>query len=103
MKQVNLSWTWTEGTGHSADGWNVYRSTVSGGPYSLIANVPIANGPQYLDQSSPTNQLVPQMTYYYVVSALGAAGESLPSNEVGVKIHGTPPLVAPTDLGGVSS
>ncbi|MEK0312723.1 fibronectin type III domain-containing protein [Cohnella sp. 56] len=68
---VNLSWTASPG----ATGYNVKRSTVSGGPYSIVA--PSVTGVVYGD-TSVTNGT----TYYYVVSALGAGGESADSAQV---------------------
>ncbi|MEI9866085.1 MAG: carbohydrate-binding protein [Limisphaerales bacterium] len=69
--QTTLSWLASAG----ASGYNVKRSTTSGGSYTLIAtNVP-ATG--YTD-SGLTNG----MTYYYVVSARNLAGESGNSSQV---------------------
>jgi hypothetical protein len=68
--QVVLSW----GAVNAASGYNVKRSTTAGGPYSIIAtNVAVTN---YAD-SIVTNGT----TYYYVVTALNANGESVNSNE----------------------
>jgi len=68
--QVTLSWnTVTEATGY-----NVKRSTTAGGPYTIIAtNV---TGTSYVD-TIVTNGT----TYYYVVTAVNADGESGNSNE----------------------
>ena len=67
--QVNLSWS----AANLATSYNVKRSTTSGGPYSTIANVA---GTTHTD----TN-VIGGTTYFYVVSAVNAAGESQNSNE----------------------
>jgi fibronectin type 3 domain-containing protein len=68
--QVSLSWTSVTG----ATVYNVKRSTTLGGPYKTIANN--VNGTTYVD-TAVTNGT----TYYYVVTAITAAGESGNSNE----------------------
>ncbi len=69
--QATLSWLPSPG----ATGYNVKRSTSSGGPYTTIAsNLPSAG---YLDSG-----LANGMTYYYVISALNGAGESANSSQV---------------------
>ena len=60
---INLTWPATAG----ATSYNVKRSIVSGGPYSTIANV---SGITYSDAA-----LTASSAYYYVVSAITAAGE----------------------------
>jgi len=67
---VALSWTASAG----APSYNVKRSTVSGGPYSTIAS-PVTSS--YTDTS-----VTGGTTYYYVVSAVNAAGESANSSQV---------------------
>ena len=66
-----LSW-W--GSAQST-GYNVKRATTSGGPYTLVAGG-ITNLLTYTDSGMAAG------TYYYVVTALSAAGESAPSPEV---------------------
>jgi len=62
--QVNLSWN----AASFATGYNVKRSTTSGGPYSTIApNVPATT---YSDTS-----VTGGTTYYYVVSGVNSVGE----------------------------
>jgi alpha-galactosidase len=69
--QINLNWS----TSAAATGYNVKRSTVSGGPYLIIGtNVP---GTSYLD--APVSN---GTTYYYVVSGVNAAGEGTNSVQV---------------------
>ena len=85
--QINLSWGATAG----ATGYNVKRATVSGGPYATVASG-IATS-SYSDIGLPGGT-----TYYYVVSALNAGGESSNSPEVSA---GTvyPPLAVGTGAG----
>ena len=58
----------------AATGYNVKRATTTGGPYTTVATV---SDPSFTDVG-----LTCGVTYYYVVSALGACGESLDSGEV---------------------
>lgn len=69
--QVTLTWAASAG----ATSYNVYRGTVSGGPYVFIANV-AAPTTTYVDVVAPGQ-------YYYVVTALGGGGESGDSPEDG--------------------
>lgn len=57
----------------SLNGYNIYRSVSSGGPYSYINNTA---GLDYTDNIATNDQL-----YYYVISALYNEGESGYSNE----------------------
>ncbi len=83
---VTLTWTASNG----ATGYNVKRSTTNGGPYTQLAAPTSAS---YADSSVSNGT-----TYYYVVSALDAAGES--SNSVQASATPTMPLAAPTNLVG---
>ncbi|HEX5399463.1 MAG TPA: chitobiase/beta-hexosaminidase C-terminal domain-containing protein, partial [Verrucomicrobiae bacterium] len=74
--QVNLSWAPVTG----ATGYNVKRSPSSGGTYTTLASIASTT---YTD----TN-VINGTTYYYVVSAFNAGGESTNSAEVSA----TPPL-----------
>jgi fibronectin type 3 domain-containing protein len=67
---VTLAWSASAG----ATGYNVKRATTSGGPYTQLG-APTSTG--YTDSS-----VINGVTYYYVVSALTAAGESANSVEV---------------------
>ncbi|MEO5915966.1 MAG: malectin domain-containing carbohydrate-binding protein [Luteolibacter sp.] len=69
--RVSLGW----GASSNATSYAVKRATVSGGPYTTIAT-PTASS--YMDSSVTLGA-----TYYYVVSAVNATGESANSNEAG--------------------
>jgi fibronectin type 3 domain-containing protein len=69
-----LSWTASPST---VIGYNVYRGSVSGGPYTLV-NSSIVAGTQYVDPSVLAGQ-----TYYYVATAVASGNtESTYSNQV---------------------
>ena len=74
---LNVSW---EAGGGSVAGYNLYRSTISGGPYSKVNGL-LINGNSYIDQN-----LANKTTYYYVATGVDAlSNESAYSNEaVGV-------------------
>ncbi|MFZ0800048.1 MAG: choice-of-anchor D domain-containing protein [Terriglobales bacterium] len=75
----SLTGTGTSGTQHTVDlswdvsgnavGYNVYRGTVSGGPYSII-NASLDSTTTYTD-----NTVVSGQTYYYVATAVDASGD----------------------------
>jgi fibronectin type 3 domain-containing protein len=82
---VSLSWSPGPGADSFVDAYIVKRSLVSGGPYEILAtNVTTA----YLDTAVVNGQ-----TYYYVLSAFNAAGESPNSNQAIAR-----PDSAPTGL-----
>ena len=67
---VSLNWELSPG----ASSYNVYRSTTSGGPYTLIAGG--VTGTSYTDTG-----VVNGTTYYYVVTAVNGFGEGGYSSE----------------------
>jgi len=71
---VTLSWT---PSSTSFAGFNVYRGSVSGGPYSKV-NTTLITGTSYTDTSVASGQ-----TYYYVATEENSAGtESAYSSQV---------------------
>lgn len=68
--QVTLAWDAVT----DVIGYNVKRSTTAGGPYTTIASN--TTGTSYVD-----NDVINCTTYYYVVTAVTADGESANSNE----------------------
>ena len=77
--QVSLTWNTTT----TASSYNVKRSTTSGGPYTRVADATVSN--------DTDTGLANGTTYYYVVSAVNANGESANSGEV----SGTPNIPPP--------
>lgn len=62
-------------------GYNVYRSSVSGGPYAILNSTPVT-GTTYTDAAVQSSQ-----TYFYVVTAVDASGvESIYSNQASAAI-----------------
>jgi hypothetical protein len=82
--QIILSWAATPG----ARSYNVKRSTVFGGPYTNIA-ANVLNSTNYLDVRLPGST-----TFYYVVSAVNAGGESVNSAVASVTIPAPPTLLS---------
>ncbi len=74
--QHSVALSWSE-TGTGVAGYNVYRSTVSGGPYSKIDSATV------VPTSYTDNTVTSGTTYYYVVTAVGTSGgESSYSNQI---------------------
>jgi hypothetical protein len=74
--QHSVALTWNASTSTVA-GYNVYRSTVSGGPYAKI-NSSLVAALNYTDSTVQSGT-----TYYYVTTAVDSSGsESVFSNEV---------------------
>jgi glucuronoarabinoxylan endo-1,4-beta-xylanase len=69
MEHATLNWM----ASSNATSYNVKRSTTNGGPYTIVANVTTTN--------CPDGGLTGGTTYYYVVSAVNAGGESANSDQ----------------------
>jgi hypothetical protein len=81
---VTLSWT---NAPTSPMSWTVKRSTVNGGPYSIIVS-------NLMQASWRDASFTPNLTYYYVVSAVNAFGESPNSAQVSAQpTNGLPDVV----------
>ncbi len=71
---VNLSWTASRS---QVAGYNIYRGSVSGGPYSKL-DLSLVTGTAYTDTTVQAGR-----TYYYVTTAVNSSGnESAYSNQV---------------------
>lgn len=76
---VDLSWI--ASTTSTVAGYNVYRSAISGGPYTMVSPAPVTST-IFSDLSVSAGS-----TYYYVVTAVDSAGvESSYSNQAGAVI-----------------
>lgn len=69
-RQVDLTWN----PSANATGYQIRRSSSSGGPFALMASVTATN---YSDTSLPNG-----VTYYYVVSSINSVGEGAGSQTV---------------------
>jgi len=79
---VELGWL----PNNAAAGFNVYRSSASTGPFTKL-NTTLVSGASFVDQ-----QLSPNTTYYYQVTALNTQGaESAPTATVAAVTAGDPP------------
>jgi fibronectin type 3 domain-containing protein len=76
---VVLSWNASTTT---VAGYSVYRSTLSGGPYTRINSSLVAAALKYTDSTVQSGT-----TYFYVTTAVDSSGsESLHSNEVSAAV-----------------
>jgi fibronectin type 3 domain-containing protein len=73
--------TWGASVSAGVVGYDVYRGTVSGGPYTLMTSTPVS-GMSYTDASGQVGQ-----TYYYVVTSVDSSNtQSGYSNVVSITI-----------------
>ena len=83
-----VSLAWNRNTEPDVNGYNIYRSTVSGGPYTM-QNWAILTGTNFTDTA-----VINDTTYYYVVTAVDTSlNESVNSGQVSAVPH-TNPIVA---------
>lgn len=76
--------TWTASVSSGVTGYRVFRGTVSGGPYTQITPSPVT-GVSYVDATVESGR-----TYYYVVTAVDAAGnQSVYSNQATAAVPGS--------------
>ena len=76
--RIDLTWTGIANVDH----YNVLRSTILGGPYSLVGSAPGAN-----QTFSDTSGLLNGHTYFYVLQPISATGGAIcQSNEAKVTI-----------------
>jgi regulation of enolase protein 1 (concanavalin A-like superfamily) len=86
---VSLSWNASSG----ATSYNVKRSLTNGGPYTVITNV--------TSLTYTNTGLTNGTAYYYVISALNAAGEGANSVQVSATPSGLPSPWLTMDIGAV--
>jgi len=72
----SVSLNWTASTSPNLNGYNVYRASVSGGPYKKL-NTSLIVGSTYIDNNIDAGE-----TYYYVATAVDTSNnESTYSNQ----------------------
>ncbi len=86
---AQVSLTWSASTG--ADTYRVYRSTVSGGPYSPLASN--LTSTSYVDATAANGT-----TYFYVATAVNEGGESAASNQASATPQAPAAPAAPASL-----
>jgi fibronectin type 3 domain-containing protein len=75
--QHTVAVTWIASSSNNVMGYNIYRGTASGGPYSILDSAPVVNE-AYNDSAVQSGQ-----SYFYVVRAVDNTGlESVNSAEV---------------------
>ena len=72
---LRLDWNDNPNAGTNESGFEIYRATKAGGPYTLI----YITAPNVVTFSDTT--LIPSSTYYYVVRAVSETGAAATSNE----------------------
>jgi hypothetical protein len=81
---IQLSWSGVSAP--DMDGYKLYRSTSSSGPFTTRVGPATISGTAYTDQSGQ-----PGVTYYYVVTSVDAGGrESIPSNVASATVPTAP-------------
>jgi hypothetical protein len=101
-QSVALEWTDTaNATNANLAGYNVYRSTTSGGPYNTKVNSTlVAKGTTSFTDTGPTNGT----TYFYVVRAVNTSGtESPDSNQASATPTATTAPAAPRNVKATAS
>jgi hypothetical protein len=90
LHSVLLSWKASQSSNLSY--YNLYRGIVSGGPYPVSTSVGLVT--TYIDSNVQAGE-----TYYYVVTAVDAAGSESPySNEASATLPGAAPQTAALSL-----
>jgi fibronectin type 3 domain-containing protein len=78
---TNVILSWTQSLSNGVTGYNLYRGTTSGGPYTLVTSV---NAATFGFQDNTTTA---GNTYFYVVTAAAFGGvESVHSNEASIVV-----------------
>jgi hypothetical protein len=81
MKPHTVSLSWEPSSSSAVIGYNVYRGTVSGGPYNRV-NPAVESGTGYADHT-----ILSGRAYFYVVTAVDASSvESAFSNQASVNV-----------------
>lgn len=96
--QVQLSWAQNPNPTYQESGFEIYRSTTSGGPYSFVGLVP-KDTIAFLD-----NNLTPNIKYFYTVRAINNSAAAAISNEASAVTQSDKiPPTAPPNLRVITS
>jgi hypothetical protein len=87
-----INWTWSQGTGDSATGFIIQKSTASTGPFTTIITTTTPTIFTYIDSTVTAGQ-----TWYYQILAYNTGGSSQSSNIVEAVTPFLPPT-APSSL-----
>jgi hypothetical protein len=68
VNQHSVALTWVASTSSNVTGYNIYRASVSGGPYTEL-NSSLVTGTSYTDSTAQAGD-----TYYYVATAVNSQG-----------------------------
>jgi large repetitive protein len=79
QSSLRLDWSENPNAGTNESGFEIYRATSPGGPYSLIF-ITASDVTSFSDVS-----LIPNTTYYYIIRAISETGAAAPSNEASAK------------------
>jgi poly(3-hydroxybutyrate) depolymerase len=85
VSSTSVRLNWTQGTGET--GFEVFRATTSGGPYTFITRL-ATNATTYTDAGLNANN-----TYYYVVRAVNETGAAPNSNQASADNGNTAPVI----------
>ncbi len=93
ISDTQIDLTWDQNTDTPLR-YRIYRGDVSGGPYTLVDSV------DHPTTTFSDDELTASTTYYYVISAVDADGESGQSTEASATTNGAPPAT-PTGLSAI--
>jgi hypothetical protein len=80
-----VSLSWVASTSQNVAGYNVYKGTTSGGPFTTKLNSSLVTGTSFVDPAVQAAQ-----TYYYVVRAVDASGNSSVDSNVAQAVVPSP-------------
>ena len=91
--ESQVTFQWKQDVMVDGDYWEVYKSEVSGGPYTLLYSIPYVTSQTTYENTETI--IIDKKTYFVFLKVNGADGErSKNSNEVFLN----PPVNAPSEL-----
>ncbi len=92
---ATVSWTAGTGAGGAATGYNVYRTTVTGGCSTVTGGSCHLTGNTTTALTYTDSPLAASTTYYYVITATNSSGESGPSAQSAAFTTTADPITVP--------